>query len=259
MISDRLTLASDTALETGKKLLDLFHQGNHRGEIKSDQTLVTIADKIADEFIRTQIITAFPDDGILSEENSTIFPDTEHTWVVDPLDGTVNFSQGLYYWGVSIAHLKNGKPINAAVYFPMVDELYTASLGYGAQLNGKPLMLSGTPEKSLFPIFVHCSRMNQRYHNHTPYKTRSLGAAAYHLCLIAKSSAVLALESTPKIWDFAAGWLIIEEAGGVIRTLGNQQPFPAEPGEDYLNRPFIILAAESEDILSDAQKTLILR
>ncbi|MCJ7734549.1 MAG: hypothetical protein MUP11_08365 [Anaerolineales bacterium] len=256
---DRLTLASNTALETGKKLLDLFHQGKQQGELKSDQTLVTGADRAADQFIQTQIRNTFPEDGILSEENSTVFPDGEHTWVVDPLDGTVNFSQGLHAWGVSIAHLKDGNPVNAAVYIPVIDELYTASLGSGAKLNGNPLKISESPDDSLFPIFVHCSRMHKLYKLKTRYQKRSLGAAAYSLCLIAKSSAVLALESTPKIWDFAASWLIIKEAGGVIQALGNHQPFPAEPGMDYLKHPYTILAAVTEEILINTLDSLEVR
>ncbi len=251
MSTTRLEIAKKAGLQAGKELLDLFKTGPQVGELKADRTLVTEADRRADQLIQSLISEVYPQDGILSEENSTVLPRTEHTWILDPLDGTVNFSHGLLYWGVSIAHLKNGFPEDGAVYFPVPDELYTASAGQGAALNGTPLSLSGK-DPGLFPIFAHCSRMHQRYEIRTPYKTRSLGAAAYHLCMVAGAGAVLALESTPRIWDFAASWLIVQEAGGAIRALGEEEPFPVQPGLDYAKKPFPILAASSPEILAAA-------
>jgi myo-inositol-1(or 4)-monophosphatase len=227
--------------------------GDNHGEMKSDHTLVTVADRQADEMIQDLIQEQFPGEGILSEENSTVFPDTEHTWVVDPLDGTVNFSKGLLYWGVSIAHLVNGVPQNGAIYFPMFDEMFTASRGSGAYLNDKPLSISNEESSEHTPLFVHCSRMHERYFVEVKHKKRSLGAAAYHLCLVAKNTAALAFESTPRIWDFAAGWLIIEEAGASIETLASERPFPAKPGIDYARKPYPILAGHSVGILSEAK------
>ena len=84
----------------------------------------------------------------------------------------------------------------------------------------RPLTVDPEFDENMFPLFVHCSRMHQRYNVNLPYKKRSLGAAAYHLCLIANNKAVLALESTVRIWDFAASWLIIQEAGGLIESFG---------------------------------------
>lgn len=221
--------------------------------MKPDHTLVTEADRQADYLIQGLIREGFPGEGILSEEKSTIFPDTEHVWVIDPLDGTVNFSHGLHYWGVSIAHLVNGIPQNGAIYFPMIDEMYTASRGKGAFLNREPLTINQDLSDELVPLFMHCSRMHQRYTVSIRYKKRSLGAAAYHLCLVAKNTAALALESTPRIWDFAAAWLINEEAGAVIQSLGMEQPFPAQPGINYAQKPYPILAARSAGILTEAE------
>lgn len=256
MTQNRLSAAAEIAVLTGKELLALYQEGNNAGEMKSDHTLVTRADRRADKLIQDYIRSRFPGEGILSEENSTVYPDTEHAWVIDPLDGTVNFSQGLHYWGVSIAHLKNGKPQTGAVYLPMIDELYTAELGTGAFLNNKPISINEDRGEELFPLFVHCSRMHKKYTAKIRYKKRSLGAAAYHLCLVARSTAALALESTPKIWDYAAGWLIIEEAGGAVRALGDEQPFPAKPGVDYAVKPYPIIAARSAADLSQAEASI---
>lgn len=259
MTLSRSELARNAAFQAGMLLLEHFQHGDRRGSLKADRTLVTAADQAADRFIQGMITEAFPEDGILSEESSTYFPDQEQVWVIDPLDGTVNFSQGLLYWGVSIAHLENGIPQSAALYFPVVDELYSARKGAGAFLNGSPLQVSESGQESPFPLFVHCSRMHQRYQVDLPYKRRSLGAASYHLCLIARDSAALAFESTPRIWDIAGAWLVVSEAGGAITSLAETQPFPGHPGEDYLRKPFPTLAAASAGILSTARDKIVLR
>ncbi len=253
MASERLSTAREAALRAGQELVAIYRSGSTQGELKADLTLVTEADRKADQIIQSLIKETYPQDGILSEESSTVYPHTHHTWVVDPLDGTANFSHDLVYWGVSIAHLQDGQPHDAAVYFPLVDELYTASLGKGAALNGKPLCLPESPQQDLVPLFVHCSRMQQQYKIRTPYKKRSLGAAAYNLCLVAKSTAALALESTPRIWDFAGSWLILQESGAAVKALGKEQPFPAQPGLDYARKPYPILAARSKEALEDAE------
>jgi myo-inositol-1(or 4)-monophosphatase len=253
MYKKRLEFAKSTAVETGKRLIDHFYNGNREAEMKSDRTLVTEADRDADQFIQALIKSEFPADGILSEEGSTKFPENTHVWVLDPLDGTVNFNLGLHYWGVSIAHFKDGIPKTAAVYFPVIDELYSASIGQGAELNGKKLHLSKPRVATPYPVFVHCSRMHKEYKVRIPYKTRSLGSAAYNLSLITKGTAVLAFESEPKLWDYAACWLIIKEAGGVIRALGEQQPIPAEIGLDYKDQAHSILASQSEGELTKAE------
>lgn len=253
MTQSRLSAVTEIALITGEHLKSLFIAGNNGGEMKSDHTLVTEADRQADQLAWGLIEERFPGEGILSEENATAYPETEHAWIIDPLDGTVNFSKGLFYWGVSIAHMVEGIPKDGAVYFPMIDEMYTASRGEGAFLNGETLSIERDPSDELTPLFAHCSRMLQRYVINLRYKKRSLGAAAYHLCMVAKSTAALALESTPRIWDFAASWLIIEEAGGVIQALGEIQPFPAQPRRDYAEEPFPILAAWTAAAHAEAQ------
>jgi len=239
MSNQRLEFAKYAAIETGKILRDHFHNGNRQGELKTDKTLVTNADRDADRLLQDLIEKEFP------------------AWVLDPLDGTVNFSLGLHYWGVSIAHLKHGVPQTAAVYFPVVEELYTASSGEGAELNGTPILVSNPPVDSPYAVFVHCSRMHNLYQVTLPYKTRSLGAAAYHLCLITKGTALLAFESTPKLWDFAASWLIVKEAGGLIRANGSTKPFPAQSGFDYNDHQCSILAAASEAVMDKAAAGII--
>jgi myo-inositol-1(or 4)-monophosphatase len=253
-LSERLEFAIEAAQQTGQELLNRYFTGNSQGQLKSDRTLVTEADHAADQLLNKLIQDRFPDDGILSEEANTVLPGTAHSWIVDPLDGTINFSLGLLYWGISIAHLEDGFPQSACLFFPATDELFTAENGKGAYLNGKPLRVKDQTSDRLVPVFVHCSRMHQRYQVNLPYKQRSLGAAAYHLCLVANNKAVLAFESTPRIWDFAASWQIVKEAGGAIESFGAEHPFPAKPGMDYHRTYYPIAAGASEQVLMKARE-----
>lgn len=258
MTEDTLAFSINLARETGELLKDYFKVNGVFVELKSDHSLVTKADLDADQMIRDAIHSQYPQDGILTEETATHYPeDFTHVWVIDPLDGTTNFSLGLHYWGVSIARFKEGHPQTAAVYFPIMDELYVAQKGEGMWLNGDPYRVPNPDNNSPGPFFAHCSRTCQRYHVQIPYKRRSLGAAAYHLCTVAKGSAILALETTPKLWDIAGAWLVIQESGGVVTTLEGAEPFPVVPGADYQHRPFTTLAAATPSLLEEAQENLI--
>jgi myo-inositol-1(or 4)-monophosphatase len=259
MTSKRLELAKSTAVSVGKYLLKHFNGSGNRAEMKPDRTLVTKADLEADFLIQEEIKGEYPADGILSEEGNTTYPNKENVWILDPLDGTVNFSLGLHYWGVSIAHLRDGYPQNAVVYFPVIDELYSASAGKGAELNSQPLRISDPRVHSPYPIFIHCSRMHDHYRTTLPFKRRSLGAATYSMCLVAKGIAILTFESTPKIWDFAASWLIVEEAGGIIQSLDGQHPFPAQPGTNYHGHAVTLIGAANEDIMNEAITGIVRR
>jgi myo-inositol-1(or 4)-monophosphatase len=254
-LQDGAAFARDTAEQAGRALLDTFHQGTIRGTLKDDQTLVTAADHQADEIIREAIRETYPEHAVLSEEAETHFPGGHsHVWVIDPLDGTTNFSQGLHHWGVSIALLIDGQPALAALYFPAVGELYTATRDGGASLNGHPLVLRENHSPANHHFFMHCSRTHQRFRVDVPQKARTLGAAAYHFCALGKGAADLVLETTVKLWDIAAAWLVLEEAGGKTAVLKHNpqqglvlvdSPFPPRTGDDYNSINFTVLAADT--------------
>lgn len=215
---------------------------------KPDQTVVTEADLSADRLIRNAIQEHYPDDGILSEEACTEYPKNKtFVWVIDPLDGTTNFSLGLHYWGVSIARLRGGYPDLAVLYFPIIDELFWATKGGGAYLNGIHLQANQNAINHLEPFFSCCSRTNQYYRVDLQYKTRILGSAAYGLCTVVRGSAILAIEVKPKIWDFCGSWLITEEAGGYIAPLDRETIFPLVPGEDYGSKSYPLLVAGTKE------------
>ncbi|MEA2008094.1 MAG: inositol monophosphatase family protein [Chloroflexota bacterium] len=252
-----LTFTTALAKEAGALLKEYFPRQGLDSHLKSDNSLVTEADLAADRLIRQAIQKEYPNDGILSEEKGTVYPNGyTQVWVIDPLDGTTNFSLGLHYWGVSIARLRNGRPETAAVYFPLVDELYTAQEGQGAFLNGEPLHIRGASLNNPNSFFACCSRTYKNYRGNLPYKTRTLGSAVYHLCAVAKGAAIVAFEATPRLWDLAGGWLIVREAGGVIQTLDEKAPFPAQEGYEYEKRGFPTLAAATPQLMKESQDQL---
>ena len=237
------------AKDVGNQTLQYFQASGVQAKLKSDHTVVTEADLAADQYIHASIQENFPEDGIISEENHTVFPaDKTFVWIIDPLDGTTNFSLGLHYWGVSIARLRDGTPDLAVLYFPVLDELFTASLGGGAFLNGSRLQVK-IPEPNLpSTIFSCCSRAHRYFQIDLRYKTRILGSAAYGLCTVARGSAVVAFEVTPKVWDFSGSWLVVREAGGVIIPLDGNSPFPLMPGTDYgsIKYPMLVAATQAK-------------
>ncbi len=239
------------SVETGEILRELYAQGRGGARYKADQTLLTEADLAADRHITAAIRSAFPDDHILSEEHETSYPaDGRPTWIVDPLDGTTNFSQGLHHWGVSICRVVAGFPQHAALAFPLIGEVFTAQAGSGATLNGSRLVV---PPAESHPVsfFLADSRLNRRYTADLPYKPRILGSAAYNFCGIAKGIAVIGFESIPKIWDIAGSWLVLKEAGGAMQGL-ESEIFPLIPATDYRKRSYPVAGAADEMLLASA-------
>lgn len=241
--------AAELAQATGQLLLEYFQRDGLTGHLKKDFSLVTEADLAADRKIHAGLADAFPGDSIISEELApSASSPSKRTWVVDPLDGTTNFSLGLPHWGVSIAFLEAGLPTAAALYFPVLDELFVASRGGGAQLNAKAIQVATAEENHGLGVLACCSRTLVGYHVALPWKKRIFGSAAYTFCALAKGSAVAALETTPRLWDIAAAWLVVEEAGGIMEPFGGEAAFPLEFGGAYSERSFATMAAASPEL-----------
>lgn len=253
-----LDFATDLARQAGERLLSYFQPTGIHALVKADHTAVTEADLAADDLISHAIRSQYPQDGLITEESGTVYPRGKtHVWVVDPLDGTTNFSLGLHYWGVSIARLADGVPDLGVLYFPIVDELMTAQRGQGAHLNGQPIEVKPPDKDQPFSFFACCSRTIRRYHIGVRYKARVLGSAAYNLSTVARGSAVLGHETSTKVWDIAAAWLLIREAGGVIQTLDGDSPFPLSPGVDYEGEKIPVMAAATPDLIAYGRNNII--
>lgn len=264
MGDEPLTFAVQLAQQAGKLLLTYFHSEELHTELKSDRSVVTQADLAADRLLQSAIRRAFPADALLSEEQQPDEAGLEvgagrAVWIVDPLDGTTNFSLGLHYWGVLLARLVNGWPEIAVMFFPTIHELYSAQRGQGAYLNHAPLRVKPPEANRPLSFFACCSRTFRHFQVSVPYKARILGSAAYTLASVARSTAILGFEATAKIWDLAAPWLVVQEARGVIETLDGSQPFPLVAGTDYTRRSFPVLAAANAEIAGRAHQQILPR
>ena len=239
----------ELALQAGALLKQSFQLEGTQASLKSDRSFVTAVDLSADSLITRAIHQEVPNESILSEESSTNLTKLDPAvWVVDPLDGTTNFSLGLHVWGVSIARLAQGQPELGVIFFPFLGELYVAERGQGASLNGSPIHTRTPDPQQPLSFFACCSRTHRRYAVSIPYKPRILGSAAYSFCMLARGTALVAFEATPKVWDLAAAWLLVQEAGGRIAAYDGEAPFPLAPLRDYASTSFPTLAAASDDL-----------
>ncbi|MFC1809648.1 inositol monophosphatase family protein [Candidatus Omnitrophota bacterium] len=188
---------------------------------------VTVADTESEKVIVDMIKQCFNDHNILAEENKYEGTPSEYTWVIDPLDGTNNFSFGLPIFCVSIALAKHGKPIVGVIYDVSRDELFYAGKGKGAFLNGEKIFVSGTKtlDMALLITGFYYDRGEKMLETLEHIKAfyaenivgvRRLGAAALDLCYVACGRATGFWEFKLSPWDFAAGMLLIEEAGGKV-------------------------------------------
>ncbi len=255
--------ATRLAVEVGRLLSEYFRQSDLSISWKADRTLLTEADLAADRFITQAIQQSYPDDLLLSEENlqghkPIVSESTRRAvWVVDPLDGTTNFSQGLPVWGTLITRLVHGWPETCALNFPLLNELYSAEKGAGARLNGQTIQINPENHRPRLPFFACCSRTFRNYQVSIPYKARILGSAAYSFCLTARGAAVVSFEARTKLWDIAGPWLLVSESGGWITAHQEIQPFPLQEGIDYSNQNFATLAAATANELARAQAGIL--
>ena len=228
----------------GQILYDGYEK-DHRVDYKGVIDLVTEVDHQSEAFLIGEIQRLFPDHGILAEESGSFDGHAEHLWLVDPLDGTVNYAHGVPFFGVSIGYAHKGQVTLGAVYDPMRDELFSAERGQGAWLNGRPLKVSQTDElaRSLlvtgFPYDTWTSKRNNFDYfaklGKMTQGVRRLGSAALDLCYVGAGRLDGFWELSLKPWDVAAGGLVAEAAGAKVTTVFG--------GPDYIHPPQSILAA----------------
>ena len=248
-----LDFAETTTTRVGKQLMQDF--GKVQASQKPDGSLVTQADKWADQEICDAIASHFSGYGILSEESDKVFPDTEWCWVIDPLDGTTNFTRGLPIWSISMGLLYRGTPIFGYVYVPPLGQAFhgfwAGSSGLvtpsGAFLNHHPIH-SSSDDATKNHFFNLCSRSTAVITTDFPCKIRMLGVASYNFLTVAAGAALGGIEATPKVWDIAGAWVIVQAAGGSWISL-KDEPFPLSPGEDYSDRSFPTLVLSRRELV----------
>lgn len=245
------TFTQQMTHEVGTKLLEAF--GNATAEQKADGSLVTEYDKWADKELSDRIRTTFPDHGVLSEEAEHTFPDTDWCWIIDPIDGTTNFTRGVPLWGISLGLLYKGTPVFGHVHIPPINEHFygfwpgesALDMPSGAFVNDKPISTApDDPSGSHF--FSLCARSIKVLQNPFPCKIRMLGVATYNLLTVASGVSLGAVEATPKIWDIAAVWAIAQAAGASWTALDGKKSFPLIVGKDYSTYPFPTLVTRPD-------------
>lgn len=199
-------------------------------DYKSAFNIVTDVDKACEETILEILKVEFPDDGILAEEGgSNPNSSSNRRWLIDPLDGTTNYTHGYPFFCVSIGLEEDGKMILGVVFNPVSDELFWAELGHGAFLNDEPLRVSTVDslEESLlatgFPpdsdVMVHNNMREFNSLTDLSHGVRRDGSAALDLCFVAAGRIDAFWEWKLKPWDIGAGSLIVTEAGGKVTDL----------------------------------------
>jgi myo-inositol-1(or 4)-monophosphatase len=226
-MKNELKSAIDAAKEAGSIIME-YYKSKYEIRDKSYHNPVTTADHAADKYLRETLTKAYPNYGWLSEEtvDSAERLECSRIWVVDPLDGTKEFIEGVDHFVVSVALVEDGEPVVGVLYNPASDELFTAAKGEGAFLDGDPLNCS--TEKDFKKMVILNSRSETRNGLWEPYATdfkeqRAIGSVAYKLGLTSAAKADIFASLRPKNeWDICAGHCILREAGGeMVNLAGN--------------------------------------
>ena len=228
------------ATEAGAAELQRFFNGTFRISNKEGMNnLVTEADHAAEKAIIKTIKESFPQHEILSEECGAIGQDQEYKWIIDPIDGTVNFANGIPICCVSIGVEFKGEMVLGAVYNPNMNEFYLAEKGEGASLNNKKISVSSKSEVissclvTGFP-YTYLDEPNgplQVFEKliRKGIPVRRLGSAAIDLCWVAAGRFDGFYEHKLQAWDSAAGYLIVKEAGGTVTDFEGNAYSPYQP------------------------------
>ena len=225
--------------------------GSIATEHKADGSLITACDRWSDHTLVETLQHVIPGAGVLSEEGNTCMPDQEWVWVLDPLDGTTNFSAGIPHWTISIALLHHRQPVLGWLESPPIGQRLIAVKGEGVELNGRRLeapkgRLNASACASL------CTRsmvvLQRRAASTFPCKLRMFGVASTNMSGVALGQTLAALECSPKIWDLAAAWLVLEELNCPIEALATN-PFPAVPGAELQSTSYPLLTVARAELL----------
>ncbi|MDO8486970.1 MAG: inositol monophosphatase [Candidatus Curtissbacteria bacterium] len=240
-----LTTAIDAARKAGNSILELSTK-EIKYSMKNKHDILAEADLESEKIIINTIKSKYPNHSFLSEETGEIDGKSDYLWAIDPIDGTINYSRGIEEYCISIALAKNGKLVLAVVYQPVTDKLYTAEKGKGAFLNGKKIGIS----KESFAINMllatdNSSNITSRASNFEILSkictkvrhSRIFGSGALHLARLAEGEIDCYFKKRFNYWDFAAGTLLVQEAGGIVT--------------DFKNRPIV---KNSPDIIASNGK-----
>ena len=228
---DDLQKRFDTAQEicrlAGQEALRFFsNSAALKVDQKGKQDWVSEADVAVETFVRDLLERAWPDDGIIGEEHDTKTGESGFKWVIDPIDGTTNFINGIPAWTVVLAGVANGQTKIGVTYDPSADELFAALRGQGATLNGHPMSAAtgvGLTEGSvgvgysnrvetmnILPVVEKLLQQGAMFHRNA--------SGALSLAYVSAGRLLGYVEEHMNAWDCLAGQLLVEEAGGTVET-----------------------------------------
>ena len=219
---DKARLAEQAARASGAML---EHHGAFEVRRKAENDFVTEMDVKSEELIRDMLLTRCPEDAFFGEEEGERSShEAAGRWIVDPIDGTANFMRGQRLYTISIAYEHAGELVAGCVYCPGTDELFRAAKGAGATCNGRPIRVStiDTLRDSLvhmgfghrIPAILAETEPILSPLLHTVSDLRRTGSAAYDMCCVAAGRAEAFIEQGLSLYDYAAGYVILTEAGG---------------------------------------------
>ena len=224
----------------------LAEAGARDSTAKTDGTPVTAADLEADRIITQAITAAFPDHCLISEEGErTRWDGSEWTWVVDPIDGTSNFTAGFPYWCVSLALAWNGVPVYGCIDAPPLASRFEAVAGEGATRDGRAIHVRAPIDfrsgvNAHVPVIVSSGTI-RRATGKVRLNARVAGSMALDLAMVAGGQAIATYQRVPRAWDVAAGWLLVVEAGGAYLPLGDPPlvPLPRDRDLSTISSPAV--------------------
>jgi myo-inositol-1(or 4)-monophosphatase len=199
---------------------------------KGPADLVTEADLASQQTIHGYLLAAYPDHDFLGEEGAPQTSRRPYRWIVDPLDGTTNYAHHLPQFCVSVALENEGRVLVGAIYDPVSKECFTAAAGAGAYLNGRRISVSRVTELSAalaavsFPARVpRGSPLIADFVEmlHQAQAIRRMGSSALNLAYLSAGRLDAYWATDTKVWDVAAGWLLVQEAGGIVTGLGGKR------------------------------------
>jgi myo-inositol-1(or 4)-monophosphatase len=222
-LSRKLAVATDVIASAGRLARDYFDRRHELTvEHKGRQDLVSIADRSVEELIRAELGKAFPEDAFLGEEGGG--SGTEQAlWVIDPIDGTMNFLRGIPYWCCVIAYVENGRVELGLTMDAVHGDLYAARRGHGATRNGTPVRVSTCtdPQQACAAFAFNFKQPAGPYFDMVTQLTsagfdhRRMGSSALQLCHVADGRVDATATLSCSSWDVIAGLLLVQEAGGL--------------------------------------------
>lgn len=259
-LEDELAATIDIATRAAD--LVLSYVGSDRVDVRAKGIgdVVTAADTAAESFILERLRTKFQGDGVVGEEGASIEGRSGRTWYVDPLDGTLNFSRNLPIWCVSLALYEGDRPLIAVIRDPLTGETFSAGRGIGSYCNDRRIRCSTVqaPSDSVVHITVDLKDLGVTAGLDDivaiaprVLRTRNIGSAALAMAYVAAGRFDAMLHRFAHSWDYGAGVLLVQEAGGIVTDMRGEAFTPRTPdvcatSNESLQREFLAMLTDSE-------------